>query len=221
LAPDSLQRAPTLPWREKLVLVGATAPPIAAQPTVAPDPNADLSIVGAALRGPQLHQRNRRGPRSRQVHFAVWQSICLYEPHGYVRLSKRGSSVSREVPMAKTAKPAPPNKGTIETRETFRHEVDDEDPEERAYSRWVKSGGMDRLVLPGSNKNPPVEPAMQVTQTGSADDEFDPVLDVMKERKLPMTRETYLGLSYGEPNPDLSAEEEAQLPRRFQLRKSD
>jgi hypothetical protein len=109
--------------------------------------------------------------------------------------------------MAKTAKPAPPNKGTIETRETFRHEVDDEDPEERAYSRWVKSGGMDRLVVPGSAKKPLVELATHSSQTGSADDEYDPVLDVMNERNLPPTRETCLGLSYGGRKQELSAEE--------------
>jgi|HubBroStandDraft_4_1064222.scaffolds.fasta_scaffold1488032_1 hypothetical protein len=50
----------------------------------------------------------------------------------------------------------------------------------------------------------------------------DYVLEMMKEEKLPMTREQYLALAYmGNPPEPLSAEEEAELPEQFQLDEDD
>jgi hypothetical protein len=42
-----------------------------------------------------------------------------------------------------------------------------------------------------------------------------PILDKMQRRGLPLNRETYLSLDKWEPNPTLTAEEEATLPPQF------
>lgn len=46
----------------------------------------------------------------------------------------------------------------------------------------------------------------------------DPVLALMREYGAEMTRENYLNWAFcGEPPAELSAEEEAELPRQFQI----
>ena len=42
-----------------------------------------------------------------------------------------------------------------------------------------------------------------------------PTLAVMKELKVPLTRESYLELAYLKPNPQISPEEESELPEPF------
>jgi hypothetical protein len=42
-----------------------------------------------------------------------------------------------------------------------------------------------------------------------------PILDKMKARRLPLTREVYLSLDRWESDPELSPEEEAALPPQF------
>jgi hypothetical protein len=47
---------------------------------------------------------------------------------------------------------------------------------------------------------------------------MDANLDMMKRHGIPETRENYLALAYvGEPPDELSAEQELELPRQFQL----
>jgi hypothetical protein len=52
----------------------------------------------------------------------------------------------------------------------------------------------------------------QPNQSGST----DCVLAYMEEFKIPMTREKYLQLAYGDPHRELGPEEEAELPEQFQ-----
>ena len=47
---------------------------------------------------------------------------------------------------------------------------------------------------------------------------MDAILEMMKRRGIPETRENYLALAYlGDPPQELSAEEELQLPVQFQI----
>ena len=56
------------------------------------------------------------------------------------------------------------------------------------------------------------EPETLTPQLGSNDE----TLALMKEFKMPMTRETYLELAFmGEAPDELSAEQEADLPEQF------
>ncbi len=55
--------------------------------------------------------------------------------------------------------------------------------------------------------------AVSETQTGTAD---DTVTRLMKRYKIPMTRENYLGLAYGDQRPEWGAELEASLPPQLQ-----
>jgi hypothetical protein len=43
----------------------------------------------------------------------------------------------------------------------------------------------------------------------------DPILEKMKQKGLPMTRETYLSLDKWQESPTLTAEEEQTLPLEF------
>ena len=49
----------------------------------------------------------------------------------------------------------------------------------------------------------------------------DPVVALMKELGMPMTRENYLKLAYLKKDLVLSAEEEAELPEQFKLREPE
>ena len=44
----------------------------------------------------------------------------------------------------------------------------------------------------------------------------DSVLEALQRHGIPVTREAYLGLAYGEPVPELTAEQEAELPPELQ-----
>lgn len=49
----------------------------------------------------------------------------------------------------------------------------------------------------------------------------DIILDFMKEKKVPITRDNYLAIAYmGNPPEELSAEEEAELPEGLQRKDS-
>jgi hypothetical protein len=45
----------------------------------------------------------------------------------------------------------------------------------------------------------------------------NPTLALMRSLGIPETRKNYLELAYLQENPELSAEEEAELPEQFQL----
>ncbi len=47
-----------------------------------------------------------------------------------------------------------------------------------------------------------------------------PILDLLKKLNLEPTRENYLAIDRWEPNPELTAEEEMQLPPQFRRRSS-
>ena len=73
---------------------------------------------------------------------------------------------------------------------------------------WRKKSYEERVAADPSQKAQKFgeAPAPKAESTGS------PVLDKMVKEKLPLTQEQYLALDRWEPNPKLSAEEEAGIP---------
>ena len=74
----------------------------------------------------------------------------------------------------------------------------------------------------GDISNPPLPtPAMQQSFPEQAKlsrpnkNGFDPIGDIMRHHKIPMTRENYIALNHLGENADATPEEDAEMPARF------
>jgi hypothetical protein len=78
------------------------------------------------------------------------------------------------------------------------------------------NGGPYRNREPKSSQQPTAKPKLRLVHPAPAAP-GDPVLAMMRDYGIPMTREKYLRLAYmGDPPEELGPEEEANLPPQFQ-----